>query len=64
MYSGVIVEINSPKGYGFIKEIESGQLICFDIEEDNLKFCLNSKVGFKILELDLGKIAFNLQLVD
>lgn len=59
---GIVVEINKRMGYGFVRELDSGQHFRFDIEETNDHLIPETKVVFRVIDLDPGKMAVNIQL--
>lgn len=60
---GIIVEINKRMGYGFVKELDSDQYFRFDIEDTHDHLFPETKVVFRVIDLDPGKIAVNIQLM-
>jgi len=58
MLQGKVAEIRYERGYGFVKEALSGQLIRFNIGTNERDLNINDRIEFRVIDLDPGKEAF------
>ena len=61
MATGMIIELSINKGYGFLKEDQTGRIIRFDINGKEDDFQLSQPIEFNIIDLEPGKLAINLR---
>jgi cold shock CspA family protein len=64
MATGTITELNAEKGFGFVKEDQTGRMIRFNTEEIPTGISSNARVKFSIIDLDPGSLAVNLLALD
>jgi len=62
MLKGIIIELSHKKGYGFVKEAESGKLLRFDLQDLQEDLQLFQWIEFNVVDLDPGKQAINIRL--
>lgn len=64
MATGRIAEVNLEKGFGFVKEDQTGKMIRFNTDEIPVDLKPNARVKFNIIELDMGSIAVNFRVLE
>jgi CspA family cold shock protein len=63
MRIGTIKELHNQKGYGFVKEQNTGYLYRFNVTDLHDQISINDSVEFNLIELDPGRVAVNLRKV-
>ncbi|MBK9290396.1 MAG: hypothetical protein IPM52_01985 [Bacteroidetes bacterium] len=60
MATGVVTEFTPSKGYGFVRDGESGMYIRFDMQSLLEEISLHDRVSYTIVELYPGRVAVNI----
>jgi cold shock CspA family protein len=64
MATGIITEFNAEKGFGFVREDQTGRMIRFNTDEIPAEISSNARVRFTVIDLDPGSLAVNLYSLD
>jgi cold shock CspA family protein len=62
MLKGMIIELSYQKGYGFVKEAETGKILRFDLQDLQEDLQILQWIEFSVIDLDPGKQATNIRL--
>jgi len=63
MRIGTIMELHNQKGYGFVKEQNTGYFYRFNVTDLHDQISIYDSVEFSVIELDPGRVAVNLRKV-
>ena len=63
MRIGTIIELHNQKGYGFVKEQNTGFVYRFNVTDLYDQISIYDSVEFSVIELDPGRLAVNLRKV-
>ncbi|KAF0129785.1 MAG: hypothetical protein FD155_2029 [Bacteroidetes bacterium] len=58
----MIIKLSYQKGYGFVKEAESGKILRFDLQDLQGDLQILQWIEFSVIDLDPGKQATNIRL--